>query len=325
MCCSHSERWMAKLSFSAHRDHPLADASKSTRERTLRGRNFHYTALYLVSHCTCIRFMSHCLAHSLPGGSFELVSDFACYRFGTVGIPPVSSGNGVWCLVFCVGPLPRSFVASAFVSFAKRKSGWGICGSSGVLVPVCPCLFLFLCHSIFCTAEPLCFRRRFLIRFICLYYLQDRALERHRPNQRKKKASQEVCPRPQRPASHILPSVLFAVGVGWRMLDFRICFSPSLHWLAMQGCGLRWHIADFRSPRACRKVLGGSRVAGKVATASVARRRTVSLTGAELVTFLLMSDSRSCHIWRIDFVVLVIVSMYFDSIWRLFPTAQLCG
>ena len=78
-----------------------------------------------------------------------------------------------------------------------------------------------------------------------------------------------------------------------------------------KGCGLRWHIADFRSAEACRKVLGGRRVAvpGKVATASVARRRSVSLTGAELVTFLLMSDSRSCHIWRIDFVVLV--SMYF--------------
>ena len=91
------------------------------------------------------------------------------------------------------------------------------------------------------------------------------------------------------------------------MLDFRICFSPSLHWLAMQGMRSAWHSKGV--PRACRKVLGGRRVAGKVATASVARRRSVSLSGAELVTFLLMSDSRSCHIWRIDFVVLV--SMYF--------------
>ena len=37
---------------------------------------------------------------------------------------------------FCVGR-PRSFVFSLLVSLAKRKSGWGIFGSSGVLVPLC--------------------------------------------------------------------------------------------------------------------------------------------------------------------------------------------
>ena len=53
------------------------------------------------------------------------------------------------------------------------------------------CLLSWLLIS-FCTyfivrLEPLRFSRRVSIRFICLYQLQDRALERHRPNQRKKK------------------------------------------------------------------------------------------------------------------------------------------
>ena len=61
-------------------------------------------------------------------------------------------------------------------------------------------------------------------------------------------------------------------------------------------------------PRACRKVVGGNRAAGLLATASAALRRSVSLTKVELVTFRLMSASRSIHIWRIDF--LVFVSMY---------------
>ena len=62
-------------------------------------------------------------------------------------------------------------------------------------------------------------------------------------------------------------------------------------------------------PSACRKVLGGRRAAGLAATASFARRRSLSLTWVKLVTFLLMSASQSIHIWRIDFPVWV--SIYF--------------
>jgi hypothetical protein len=69
------------------------------------------------------------------------------------------------------------------------------------------------------------------------------------------------------------------------MLDFRRCFSPSLHWLNARDavCGGTLLMAEV--PRACRKVLGGKRAAGLLATASVARRRAVSLTKVELVTF----------------------------------------
>ena len=61
-------------------------------------------------------------------------------------------------------------------------------------------------------------------------------------------------------------------------------------------------------PSACRKVLFGSRAAGLLATDSVARRSSLSVTGRVLVTFLLICVSRSIYICRID--LLVLESMY---------------
>ena len=129
---------MVKLLFLL-RDYQLADASKRTRERTLRR---------WICHCTALCFVSQLHQHTvlcltaivlfLTGGSFELVSDSACDRYGTVGeFPLCQVANCVFWFGFVLGPGPRSLVVSLLVFVAKRKSGWGICGSSGVLVFVC--------------------------------------------------------------------------------------------------------------------------------------------------------------------------------------------
>ena len=139
---------------------------------------------------------------------------------------------------FCVGPLPRSFVASLLFPLAKRKSGWGICGSSGVLVPVCPCLFLFLCHSIFCTAGTTVFQARFFNSFYLLILFTGPSLRATSAKPEGKKASARGLPKTTATSiSH--PSFLMYGErpiCSWRrMANARFCFSPSLHWLAMQG------------------------------------------------------------------------------------------
>ena len=50
-------------------------------------------------------------------------------------------------------------------------------------------------------------------------------------------------------------------------------------------------------PSACKKVLSGRQAAGWLAAADAARRWSLYETGCELVTFLAMSVSWSCHIW----------------------------
>ena len=68
-----------------------------------------------------------------------------------------------------------------FASFplAKRKSGWGICGSS---------LFVWLWFSLFVLIDLLISRTYVLVQcFSCLLSCKDRALARHRPISRKKK------------------------------------------------------------------------------------------------------------------------------------------
>ena len=81
---------------------------------------------------------------------------------------------------------PRFFVALLLLPLAKCKSGWGICGSSVVFAP----FFLFwLCVDLplYRFAGTIALQVEFLINLTCLYQFQDRALERHRPNQREKK------------------------------------------------------------------------------------------------------------------------------------------
>ena len=51
-CCSQLERWIAKLLF-LPRGHIMADASKSTRERTLRGRFRSVQLFNLLCNYTC--------------------------------------------------------------------------------------------------------------------------------------------------------------------------------------------------------------------------------------------------------------------------------
>ena len=79
-----------KASFSAQRSE-LADASKSTRERTLRGRIFHCTAFCLVSqlHWHTVLCLT-AIVHFLPGGSVESAEEVAW-----VGLKPgLREGTG---------------------------------------------------------------------------------------------------------------------------------------------------------------------------------------------------------------------------------------
>ena len=85
------------------------------------------------------------------------------------------------------GVAPAPFCVGSLLSLlAKRKSGREICGSS--LLPFFVCS-LFLCVSMMCLG---CEAKEFHI-FCTLFYrfshCQDRALERDRPQQRKKKSS----------------------------------------------------------------------------------------------------------------------------------------
>ena len=87
---------------------------------------------------------------------------------------------------FCLGSGPVfgvSWCCFAFALFplAKRKSGWGICGSS---------LFVWLCFSLFVLIDLLISRTYVLVQcFSCLLSCKDRALARHRPISRKKNNS----------------------------------------------------------------------------------------------------------------------------------------
>ena len=86
--------------------------------------------------------------------------------------------KGIKCGCFCLGPAPFSCCFAWFE--AKRKSGWGICGSSCFGCLFCLCLldmptFVILANC----AEYHLFHR------LCIY--QDRATEHLRPNSRKKK------------------------------------------------------------------------------------------------------------------------------------------
>ena len=84
---------------------------------------------------------------------------------------------------FCSGSGPVfgvSWCCFAFALFplAKRKSGWGICGSS---------LFVWLWFSLFVLIDLLISRTYVLVQcFSCLLSCKDRALVRHRPISREK-------------------------------------------------------------------------------------------------------------------------------------------
>ena len=92
---------------------------------------------------------------------------------------------------FCLGSGPVfgvSWCCFAFALFplAKRKSGWGICGSS---------LFVWLWFSLFVLIDLLISRTYVLVQcFSCLLSCKDRALARHRPISRKKKSVWGVGP-----------------------------------------------------------------------------------------------------------------------------------
>ena len=178
---------MVKLLFLL-RDYQLADASKRTRERTLRR---------WICHCTALCFVSQLHQHTvlcltaivlfLTGGSFELVSDSASDRYGTVGkFPLCLVANCVCWFGFVLGPGPVLLLFRCWFLWRNANLAGGFAGRL-----VSWFLFAFLvvdcfCHLFYCTAGTTAFQStRFNSFFICLYQLQDRASERHRPNQRK--------------------------------------------------------------------------------------------------------------------------------------------
>ena len=82
---------------------------------------------------------------------------------------------------FRLGPAPFFFVLCCFASLAtKRKSGWGICGSS------C-CVVLFLCLVVGDRFALWYWPIELGTTFHCLCLFQDRATVHLRPNSRKKK------------------------------------------------------------------------------------------------------------------------------------------
>ena len=89
--------------------------------------------------------------------------------------------------VFCLGSGPF-FVVSGLLLFvllfplAKRKSGWGICGSSWFGGLVCFCFVFRLRFA--CSYGPTVPLYKRLFDSLCS--CKDRALARHRPNSRKK-------------------------------------------------------------------------------------------------------------------------------------------
>ena len=94
--------------------------------------------------------------------------------------PTVEAASFCGCGCFCWAlPLFSVLCLLLLVCFlmTKRKSGWGICGSSVVVV--------LLWHGCCPSIWPQC-HIRFLI-FLTLLFLLGPSLERHRPNRRKKK------------------------------------------------------------------------------------------------------------------------------------------
>ena len=129
---------------------------------------------------------------------------------------------------FCLGSGPVFGVswcsfAFALIPLAKRKSGWGICGSS---------LFVWLCFSLFVLIDLLISRTYVLVQcFSCLLSCKDRALARHRPISRKKHNQKQKKPKNKKTHNHTqtkkqtkhrevgsLPAIVFFV-VGARCLS----------------------------------------------------------------------------------------------------------
>ena len=115
---------------------------------------------------------------------YTISFDF-CMFCDTVGNSLCVLWQIVGDFLFVLGPGPFSFVASLLLPLAKRKSGWGICGSSAVFAAFSCSGDVLICQ---CISGTTAFRVEFLISLTCLYQFQDRALERHRPNQKKKKS-----------------------------------------------------------------------------------------------------------------------------------------
>ena len=117
-------------------------------------------------------------------GSYELIRfiGFACFCCGIEGICSLSSQVASVSFVL-FGLLPRSVVALLFSCEAKRKSGWGICGSSSVC-----CSFIVIIAAEFLLYSLNSTRVQSSV-LGCLYQFQDRASELYRPHPEKKQVA----------------------------------------------------------------------------------------------------------------------------------------
>ena len=109
----------------------------SWSERTLR-------EAYVVAPCSCTVLAHLCLSRQANCSGLHvylnvvvLNSFFACFWEWCSGQTTVSLGKSIlW--VFCLGSGPFCVSGLLFL-LTKRKSGWGICGSSGWVVCCCVC------------------------------------------------------------------------------------------------------------------------------------------------------------------------------------------
>ena len=138
--------------------------------------------MYSLSHA---RVNSELESSCLPGQLRYIIHFLHAFDSDAVDLPlrPIANRfGGCFCLgsgpVFCVLVCFRLF-ASLF-PLAKRKSGWGICGSS---------FLVWLCFSFCCFIDLLILRT-----FLSLYrvlpaysHVRTEPLVRHRPHSRKKK------------------------------------------------------------------------------------------------------------------------------------------
>ena len=107
------------------------------------------------------------------------------------------------CGCFCWA-LPRSLFALFLCWMAKRISGWGICVSP---FAVCVCCFLFCAFDLpsYMTTGV-----HVDVILTCFFSCKDRASERYRPHQRKKKHCQSL------PKHHVIWNCLDVVVAGFR-------------------------------------------------------------------------------------------------------------
>ena len=190
--------WLVYPTPSGGWDQPLQDIMAATGFKLVLPCHVHWALLPqrmvedfgtfdffgLSTHCWWMLLQIRCAKESIAGFScsicFVAVNSFFwlhVFALFAVAKGHCTERHQVW--VFFGWARPRFSCCFAWLE-AKRKSGWGICGSSCFGCSFCLCLLdLPTCLILANRAEYHFFHR------LCIY--QDRAAEHLRPNSRKKK------------------------------------------------------------------------------------------------------------------------------------------